>query len=157
MNKVVVILIGMKGSGKTHIGAVVSQHMNIVFLRVEPLWLSLASNEDGWSKVEREVDQILNTADSVMIESLGGTPCFDRLLANLSAKYCVKLVRVYADQDTCLRRVRTRNNEEHIPVSDHQVIKYNEMASKVVMDWDAEIDNSGPATTEDILQVVRTL
>lgn len=157
MSKRVVILVGMKGSGKTHIGTIVSQNTDIVFLRVEPLWLSLASGEDGWAKIGREVDRILCSADTVMIESLGGTPGFKRLLANLSAKYCVKLVRVLASPEICLSRVRTRSKEEHIPVSDNQVVKYNIMASQVVMDWDAEIDNNGPALTEDILQTIQNL
>ncbi len=157
MNKAVVILVGMKGSGKTHIGTIVAQNTDIAFLRVESLWLSLVSGEDGWSKIEREVDLVLSRADTVMIESLGGTPGFTRLHANLSAKYRVKLVRVYADQETCLHRVRTRDSEEHIPVSDDQVIQYNELASQVVLDWDAEIDNNEPATAEDILQTIKNL
>lgn len=150
-------MVGLKGSGKTHVGKVVSQNTDIVFLRVEPLWMSLASGEDGWDRVEREVDRVLSEADKVMIESLGGTPGFDRLYANLTSKYSVKLVRVSADQETCLDRVRSRNNDEHIPVSDEQVIEYNKLASQVVLDWDAVIDNNVPAKDEDILQVFKDL
>ena len=45
------MLIGPKGSGKTHIGTLVNQHTDIVFLRVEPIWLSLEPAENGWKKV----------------------------------------------------------------------------------------------------------
>lgn len=147
----------MKGSGKTHIGTVVSQNSAIVFLRVESLWISLSSGEDGWARVESEVNRTLNSADTVMIESLGGTPGFNRLHANLTAKYSVRLVRVSAEQETCLNRVRSRNSDEHIPVSDEQVIHFNKLASQVVMDWDAVIDNNIPAKDEDILQVFKDL
>jgi shikimate kinase len=45
--KLLYLLIGPKGSGKSHIGALVSQHTDIYFLRVEPIWLSLQPGEDG--------------------------------------------------------------------------------------------------------------
>ena len=39
--KILFMLIGSKGSGKTYIGTLVNRHTDIVFLRVEPIWLGL--------------------------------------------------------------------------------------------------------------------
>ena len=41
------ILVGPKGSGKTHVGMLVNQHTDISFLRVEPIGLSLEAGDDG--------------------------------------------------------------------------------------------------------------
>lgn len=152
-----VMLIGPKGSGKTHIGAVVARQTGMAFLRVEPLWLSLEPGQDGWARVESEVDRALADTDSVMIESLGSGPGFERLRTNLAAKYGVKYVRIKVELDTCLQRVRTRSNAEHIPVSDDQVERYNVLAAEVELDWDAEIDNNALASTEEILAVFASL
>ena len=53
MKKQLYILVGTKGSGKTHIGMLVNQYTDISFLRVEPIWLSLGPGQDGWKKWKR--------------------------------------------------------------------------------------------------------
>src|SRR5512141_852626 len=119
------LLIGPKGSSKTHIGGVVERRTDICFLRVEPIWLGLQPGQDGWMEVERAVDAMLENHERVMIESLGAGERFPGFLSSLQSRYAVKLIRVLADSDTCLERVRTRNQAEHIDVSDEQVAEYN--------------------------------
>ena len=51
-DKVLFMLIGPKGSGKTYIGMLVDRHTDIAFLRVESVWLTVQPGEDGWKKVE---------------------------------------------------------------------------------------------------------
>ena len=130
MNKTVIMLIGPKGSGKTHIGTVIEKKANIPFLRVEPIWLSLGPGIDGWNEVELAVDAVLAGADSVVIESLGVSDGFQRLRKNLASKYDIKFVRVVASLKTCLRRVRRRDKANRIPVSDGEVEKYNRISSR---------------------------
>jgi predicted ABC-type ATPase len=151
------LLIGPKGSGKTYIGTLVQQHTSIRFIRVEPIWLQLQPDEDGWKKVEATIDGVFRFNDEVMIESLGAGAGFQGLYQALAAKYPIRLIRVFADLDTCLERVRTRNSSEHIPVSDDKVVEYNRIAATVSYDWDLEIDNNGPAPDAEILTAIRTL
>jgi ATP-dependent protease HslVU (ClpYQ) ATPase subunit len=47
MHKILYILIGSKGSGKTYNGNRIEQITGTKFLRVESLWLKLAEGEDG--------------------------------------------------------------------------------------------------------------
>ena len=148
------MLIGPKGSGKTYIGTVVAANTDIKFLRVEPLWLSLQPAEDGWTKVEIKIDNLLTSYDTVMIESLGGSEGFERLRTNLANKYTIYYIRVWANLDICLERVKNRDSSDHIAVSDSQVLQYNALASQVELDWTAEIINYPPATTENILQTI---
>jgi len=157
MKKVLYILIGPKGSGKTYIGSRIEELTGIKFLRVEPLWLQLAEGEDGWGRVEREIDALFLQHDKVVIESLGAGEGFNRMYASLKDKYKVKLIKVEADLDECLRRVRDRDNANHIPVSDDKVREYNRIAASVDHPWDTIIDNNGPATDEEILKTIASL
>ena len=150
------MLIGPKGSGKTHIGTLVHQHTDIVFLRVEPIWLGLKPNEDGWEKVEAEIDALFQKQDKVMIESLGVGEGFIKFHATLAKKYSIKIIRVYANLETCFTRVKTRNNLEHIAVSDNKVKEYNQLASAVTFNWDIEINNNEFVTDEEIIKAIQS-
>ena len=66
-----------------------------------------------------------------MIENLGAGGEFQNFLSNLQCKYQIKLIKVKTDLSVCYKRVKQRNNLNHIPVSDDKVREYNEIASKV--------------------------
>jgi shikimate kinase len=85
--KTLFMLIGPKGSGKTHIGTLVDQYTDIAFLRVEPIWLILQPDEDGWKKVEAVIDAMFEKQNKVMIESLGIGEGFVKFHASLAEKY----------------------------------------------------------------------
>lgn len=157
MPKTLYMLIGPKGSGKTHIGILVDRLTEIKFLRVESIWLTVQPGEDGWKKVESAIDAEFAVRDKVMVESLGAGEDFKRYYASLKSKYPVKMIRVYADLDTCLQRVQSRNSADHIPVSDDKVMEYNRIAAAAAYEWDAEIDNNGPASQEEILRIIHSL
>jgi shikimate kinase len=157
VSKILHILIGPKGSGKTHIGGRIEHLTGIKFLRVEPLWLQLAEGEDGWDRVEHEIDKLFCQQDKVLIESLGAGEGFNRMYASLKEKYEVKFIKVETDLDECLRRVKNRDSVDHIPVSDEKVREYNRIAVSVNHPWNAIIDNNGPATDEEILKAIAFL
>lgn len=150
--KTVHILVGPKGSGKTHIGTVLQQELGLRFLRVESIWLSLAPEEDGWKKVEMAIDHELTDVEDIIIESLGAGEGFNGLRESLAKKYRLRFIKVSANLDECLRRVRTRNSAEHIPVSDEQVERYNAIAALVQHPWSAVIDNNTQASKSEIVR-----
>lgn len=151
------MLIGPKGSGKTYMGTLVGAKTHIAFLRIETIWLALKPDEDGWQQVELAIDRAFARTDDLMIESLGAGRRFHQLLASLTTRYSVRMIRVVADLDTCLARVKKRRGEGHIPVSDDKVEEYNRIASKVQFDWSLEIDNNGPALDAEILDAFRSI
>ena len=157
MPKTLYMLIGPKGSGKTYIGRLLDRRTDITFLRVEPIWLSLDPNEDGWIKVEEAIDREFENCDKSMIENLGVGDGFHGFLNSLKKRYEIKMIRVYADLNRCLERVKNRSNKDHIPLSDSNVEKYNKIASRVTFDWSLEIDNNGPATDAEILASFKNL
>ena len=156
MESMIYALIGPKGSGKTYIGSKIEKNTGIKFLRVEPLWLQLVEGENGWGRVERKIDKFFFQHYKVIIESLGAGDGFNRMHASLKAKYEVKLIKVETDLDKCLRRIRSRDNADHIPVSDERVREYNRIAASVDHQWDVVINNS-PATDEEILEAIASL
>jgi shikimate kinase len=155
--KTLFILVGPKGSGKTHIGMLVDQYTDIVFLRVEPIWLSLKLKEDGWEKVEATIDRMFQKHNKVMIESLGIGEGFGKFYASLVRKYSLKMIRVYANLETCFARVKARNNVEHIAVSDDRVTKLNKIAVTVTYNWNLEINNDALASDRDIINAIQSI
>lgn len=157
MTKTLFMLIGPKGSGKTHIGDLVGQHTGIHFLRVETIWLTVQPGEDGWQKVEQAIDEAFKTYEQVMVESLGAGEGFKGMHASLSTKYEIKMINVVADLKTCLARVKSRDNKEHIAVSDDQVKAYNLVAAAIKYDWALEIINDPPVGNQVILNAIGTI
>jgi predicted ABC-type ATPase len=155
--KTLFMLVGPKGSGKTHIGTLVQQHTDIVFLRVEPIWLSLKPDEDGWKKVEAVIDTMFQKHTKVMIESLGIGEGFSKFHASLADKYSIKMIRVYADLEICFTRVKTRNNAEHIAVSDDKVAEFNKLASAVTYHWHLEINNNDLTPDKDVIAAIQSI
>lgn len=157
MQRTLYLLIGPKGSGKTHIGTIVNQRTNIFFLRVEPIWLSLMPGEDGWKKVEEAIDSAFRSHDKVMVESLGIGGEVRACVDLLARKYSIKLIRVRTNLDTSMARVKSRDNAEHIPVSDERVGELNKLAAAVTMNWDLEIDNERFASDDKIVAAIQSI
>ena len=157
MHKLLYILIGPKGAGKTYIGRLVDRHTDIRFIRVEPIWLTLQPGEDGWKKVEATIDAAFGNHDKLMIESLGAGREFQTFHAALAAKYAIRLIRVVAGLDTCFARVKNRDSADHINVSDEKVIEYNKIAATVKYDWALEIRNDPAASDTDILAAIQSI
>jgi len=119
------LLIGPKGAGKTYVGKVVEKNLGIRFLRVEPIWLSLKAGEDGWAKVESGIDRLFYQEDDLIIESLGAGENFGKMRDSLAGKYRIRYIKVSTDLKECLKRVGSRDDADHIVVSDDKVEEYN--------------------------------
>ncbi len=148
MNKQIIILIGLKGSGKTYIGSLLQKKLGIHFFRVEDIWLSLKSerlsNEyiiEGFNLVKQKIDSLLLRKNRIIIESTGVTEYFPKFLDSLSTQYEVKLVKIVTSPEVCLHRVKSRDLSIHVPVSDDIVSEINQIASKVDLKYDLIIDN----------------
>jgi hypothetical protein len=150
----VVLLTGLKGAGKTHIGEVLARIDGVTFLRVEPLWLRWRSEEDseapgfeaeGYRRVAAEVTRILERegTHTVVIESTAAAPSFSGFLEELQARHRVRLVRVTSDPHRCIRRVGQRDRSIHIDVSDDRLREINQAAALVDLPWEMEFDNDG--------------
>ena len=148
--KTLLCLIGLKGSGKSHIGSLLEKHWGIPFIRVEELWLSLSRETEsrgedfvaeGFRRQEELLLRELSQHPAACFESTGTTPQFAALLKRLSTHAQVFLVHVLADPDLCAKRVRSRDQSIHVDVSDSRVREINAEASRVTYPWALEIEN----------------
>jgi shikimate kinase len=162
----VLVLVGPKGAGKTHVGSLIENELGVRFLRVEPIFLEnmrssrltgAARDAEGYAKVLAEVDAVLSGEPGIVIESTGASESFPAFLDALRARYEVRLVAVRAPLDRCLERVRSRDRTDHIPVSDERVAEINARAAAVELPWDLELDSGGAASTGAILAQLRHL
>lgn len=149
--KTVFILIGPKGSGKSHVGTVLKKYFGMPFLNVDKLGRenipkSKLLGEDlikeGFHFEEENIAKILQTEDSVAFEATGSHTYFFVVLNRLRSSYAVKLIRVSAPLDKCLERIATRDQTKNIPVSSELIQSINERALAVQLPWDLELDNS---------------
>ena len=107
--------------------------------------------------MEDAIGAVFQSHTKVMIESLGIGEGFHAFQGSLAKKYSLKLIRVYASSEACFARVKNRDNDEHIPVSDERVEELNQLASAVTLDWDLEIYNDRFATDADILAAIQSI
>lgn len=161
------MLVGLKGVGKTFIGSVLEKYLDVKFLRIEPIFLEvmrlepelqgIALEQRGFQIVLTELDRLAQQYSILCIESTGCALTFSELLTALRQGFRVLLIRVKAPLNTCIERVMTRDTSAHIPVSDHRLREINERALLVELPWDLEIDNSELQDEAVIVQAVNEL
>lgn len=151
---------GLKGSGKTYIGKLIENNFSIPFVHVENIFKNIKADrhysdenyiKEGFTLLEKEIRRRFETDDALIMESTGLTDEFMKMLESLKKDFSVKLIRIHAEPELCLKRVRERDNKDHINVSDSDVEKINEQAKKVNFDYDLVIDNNSD-TKNDALK-----
>lgn len=164
--KRIVLLVGPKGAGKSTIGDLLQRELGIPFLRVEAVWLAVrdrvgAAHPEferlGHEAVIVRISEELTRTDTLCIESTGASKHTPWFLEELGKLAHVLPVRILAEPQLCKERIRTRDASIHIPVSDDQVERINELAFQVDLPWAAEIDNRGPFAPGYVLTRMRGL
>ncbi|ASB49844.1 nucleoside/nucleotide kinase family protein [Alkalitalea saponilacus] len=155
--KIIYLLIGQKGSGKSFIGTLMEKEFGIKFIRVEE-WakrIKKDRNVDNeaylkqvFEEIENGVRDSLNDKDIIVFESTGLTEYFDIMLESLRRDFKVTTIGVYADRTTCSKRVKSRDQEIHINFSDDQVLMINEKVRERNFETDFSIINEDKSEKE---------
>lgn len=92
------VLIGPKGSGKTHVGTVIEARLEEVrFIRVEPIFAALNDQVEAFVEVDQQIRDSLAEVPVVAIESTGIVP---EHVGTLRERYQpVRLIAVHASPD----------------------------------------------------------
>jgi predicted kinase len=164
-NRIIYLLIGPKGSGKSFIGSLFQEYFGITFVRVED-WAKTIKRDrnvdndeyikEVFSAIGKGIFEIMETHDSIVFESTGLSEHFENMLADLSLKFRVIQIQVKADLDLCLRRVKTRDQAIHINVSDEQVHAINTAVAQKQRDIKLIIENTHK-TKEQLIDEIRNL
>jgi predicted kinase len=123
---VLVLLVGPKGSGKSHIGRILERNFGFLFFHVEPLWMSYyaecgaggrePSIPEGIARVHPLIREALGTHQHVCVETTGASPEILNDLLSLEHPSNTFVVRVSAPLDVCLQRISTREKTHQIPM-----------------------------------------
>jgi predicted kinase len=147
-----ILLVGPKGAGKTFVGSVLEADLGVGFLRVEPIFLAVQrehpegvdGSSRGYAKVEVALRQLACHHTVMCIETTAASRVFTDFLAALRRQYRVIPVSITAPVQVCANRVRTRDQDAHIPVSDQRLDEINQRARNLRLAWDLELENDPP-------------
>lgn len=152
-----ILLIGPKGSGKSHIGRVLEQRLGVHFFHVEPHWVSYhrecaaAKREpviaEGIARIHPLIREALTRNAHVCVETTGAS---DEILGDLLSMATVApilKVRIRAPLDLCLRRIRARDASQQIPMDDERVRVVHALSESCTIRPDLLLENH--ALTDD--------
>ena len=158
--KTVLVLVGPKGSGKSHVGRILDRCKGIAFVHSEGIFLRLLGElgennpeleRRGFAEVEREIERLLECKGAVCFETLAPSRHLQPVLRRLQARHRVVFVSVRAPLATCRQRVRLRDQAAHLPICDERLDRVNRISSEVELDWAAVIENGEPASEAQVL------
>lgn len=165
-SKIIYLLIGQKGSGKSFIGTLMEKEFGIKFIRVEDWAKKIKKDRDVdneaylkqvFEKIENGIRGSLTDKDKIVFESTGLTEHFDLMLESLRRDFQVTTIGVYADSTTCLKRVKSRDQEIHINISDDQVLMINEKVRERNFETDFSIINEDKSEKELINEIEKNV
>ncbi|MBU1974918.1 MAG: AAA family ATPase [Nanoarchaeota archaeon] len=163
--KIVYLLIGPKGSGKSYIGRLIERKLSIRFLQVEPYFIEAKGKNDdldetffsdAWNAIKIEIDSYLQENNKIIIESIGTYDTFKIFLKSLKEKYTVKLVKIETPLDVCWDRLKKRDQKDHVTMSEENIRHVNELALKENYDYAVIIDNN-KMSDEEIVGAFNTV
>jgi shikimate kinase len=165
--KTIILLVGPKGAGKSHIGRELAALFKAFFLRIEQVWQEMSPDrmdfdspafmEEGLRRSLKAVAGQLSGNDAVILESSGAFDQFPSYLASLREMGTVCLVNVRAPCDQCLARIRARDQSLHVPVPEDVIENLNRRSESVRMDWDVMIVNHPFITRETLKEKFLTI
>ena len=164
--KRIIVLVGLKGAGKSTIGQLIENRLGAPFVRVEPIYLQVRlrlgpEHPDlecqGFRAILDYLTQALASHDAICFETTGASAHSSWLLAELCQLAEVLPVQVLSDPSQCLARIHRRDASIHIPASDGEIERINAAAAKVSLPWAAVIDNRGNLDETAIQKTISSL
>lgn len=162
--KTIFLLIGQKGSGKSFIGNLMDKYFGIAFIHVEDWAKKIIKNRDVdnheylqqvFRVIEEGIRDCLTKTkqDAIVFESTGLTEYFDQMLYSLKKDFKVITIGVVANSTICLERVKSRDQEIHINISDDQVLNINKKVQERNLETDFSIVNENKSKKELITEI----
>jgi shikimate kinase len=146
-----IILIGPKGSGKSHIGRTLERRLGVHFFHVEPLWMEYYAEckavgkqpriSEGIERVHPHIVEALRHHQHVCIETTGASPEILDALLLLKNHKKVLLARVNAPLELCLQRIASRDQACQIPMDTDSIRKVHALSEVLPLQSDLMIEN----------------
>jgi shikimate kinase len=147
-----ILLIGPKGSGKSHIGRLLEASLGVSFFHVEPLWMDYHAQcreagkqptiAEGIEKVHPAIVSALQTHPHLCIETTGASPEILKGLLALGQTSGLLLVRIQAPLETCLDRIARRDPTHQIPTDTDTIKQAYRLSAALELSFDLTIENT---------------
>jgi shikimate kinase len=146
-----ILLVGPKGSGKSHIGRTLEKHLGVLFFHVEPLWMSYyaecaAANRqplywEGVARLRAPILDALRTHEHVCVETTGASAEILNALLNLTDPAETLVVRVSAPLELCLERIVTRDQTYQIAMDVESIRQVHALSDVAQLQPDLTLEN----------------
>lgn len=153
-----ILLVGPKGSGKSHIGRTLEARLGVHFFHVEPLWMEYYAEceasgrrpgiAEGVSRVLPALARALGEHVHVCVETTGASPEILAALLSLRPRREVLVARVRAPLEVCLRRIAGRDPAHQIPMEPEAVRRVHASSESLQLDPDVALDNADLTESE---------
>ncbi len=154
-DKTIFLLLGPKGCGKSYIGQLMAKEFSIDYVDIEDFSKDVKKDQhiddecylkEVFKKIESGLRDLLNEKDRVIFESIGLSENFDVLFENLDRDFKVVTIGVYADNDTCMKRIQERDPKVQIDLTQEQLEEINQLIKEKNIETDFQIDNETKST-----------
>lgn len=153
-----IVLVGPKGSGKSHIGGVLERRLGVHFFHVEPLWMAWHAEcaaagreidlDEGMARIHPRIRAAIARHAHLCVETTGASEAILRGLLALAPRASTLVVRVDAPLETCLARIAARDPTHQIPADEARVRQVHALSEAAELQADLRLDN-GAALAED--------
>jgi len=155
---VFVVLVGPKGSGKSHIGRVLEQKLGVHFFHFEPLWIAYYSQckaagheptvPGGISVVHPKIKEAIRTHEHVCIETTGASPEILADLLSLASARDTLVARINVPLELCLERINSRDQTHQIPMDVETVKRVYRLSTAANVHSALILDNTALSEAE---------
>lgn len=151
LERMFILLVGPKGSGKSHIGRILEARLGVHFFHVEPLWLAYHAEcqtagrrpviAEGIAKVHPVLARALDEHAHVSAETTGASAEILDALLSLRPRSGTIIARVTARLDLCLQRISKRDQSDQIPLDEDTIRKVHALSESLSLVPDLVLDN----------------
>lgn len=161
-----ILIVGPKGSGKSHIGRILERRLGVHFFHVEPLWIGYhveckssgrdVSIAEGIARIHPLIAAALRHHEHVCVETTGASREILDDLLSLAPREQTLVVRVTAPVEVCLERIAARNQTEQIPMDVESIREVHALSENAGIEPDVVLRNVD-LTEEAIVSAIRPL
>ena len=144
------VLVGPKGSGKSHLGRMLEAEFEIRYVRIEEIWQELKTRRSDFLSQDYIREGRALTLEALRATLQKGSVCIEASgVADDWAEYVTALrqlapiifVRVTASLDACRIRARDRDHSLQVPIDLDLFEAINWQSIDVQMDWAVTLIN----------------
>jgi predicted kinase len=148
-----IVLVGPKGSGKSHIGRLLERAFGVRFLHVERLWMQYYAEcervgrppdiAEGIGQIHPRIAEAILGDRHVCVETTGASQEILEGLLSLAPVHERIVVRVTAPLELCQERIALRDPSHQIPVPPDVVKRIFRMSLSAPAEADLTLENVG--------------